>query len=109
MRLEIAPEAESELEAAFAYYDERSPTAAAGFAQSFFALIEQLRTFPQSAPIVREKYHRALFAGFPWAAFYTIEEDLLLIVQVIHDSRSPESWVERPPDADAEPLQRRGL
>lgn len=35
---------------------------------------------------------RALMRRFPFAVFYTADEDLLLVLRVIHTSQSPRDW-----------------
>ena len=47
---------------------------------------------PKRWRVIEEDVHRCLTRIFPYAILYTIEQDFLLIVAVMHCSREPGYW-----------------
>ena len=82
--------ATAEYRAAYEWYDERSPQAARRFALSLDEVLERLQVFPSMGAVVRGRTHRVRIPRYPWAAYYVIEDDTVLIVRVVHDRRSRE-------------------
>ena len=80
--------------AASDYYREASPELVGEFIDELDRLLARLSEFPRSAQQVEgyPSVRRALMRRFPFAVFYTVDEDLLLVLRVIHTSRSPRDW-----------------
>jgi toxin ParE1/3/4 len=47
---------------------------------------------PYLYPVVHRDTRRALIRRFPFAIFYRIEPDALVIIAVMHGSRHPKRW-----------------
>lgn len=58
---------------------------------SIFRLIQ----FPYSYAIVDKNIRRCLIRKFPYAILYTIEDNCIVILAVMHCHRNPQSWQDR--------------
>lgn len=94
MKLLLRPDAEADVTAASDYYREASPELVDEFIDELDRLLTRLSEFPRSAQQVEgyPSVRRALMRRFPFAVFYIVDEDLLLVLRVIHTSRSPRDW-----------------
>jgi plasmid stabilization system protein ParE len=59
--------------------------------EAIFRIVES----PTRWVVVDEDIRRCLTRKFPYGILYTIEEDYILIVAVMHCSREPGYWKER--------------
>jgi plasmid stabilization system protein ParE len=92
----FTPLAQAELELAWAWYDERSERAAARFLDVMDHLVEQVGEAPRQFPVVRGDIRRAL-AGrrFPYALFFRIDDQRVVVIACFHLSRDPREWQRR--------------
>lgn len=88
-------EAETELEEAQAWYEARSPGLGQAFVTSIQASIERIRRSPFRHPAVDHEVRRALTRRFPYAIFYLVDEDQVVVIAVFHSSRDPKEWKAR--------------
>jgi toxin ParE1/3/4 len=74
------------------WYEARSP----GLGEEFLAAVElQLKRLEQAPQLYAEiiaGVRRALLPRFPYGVFYAVRNDLVHILAVIHDARSPRRW-----------------
>lgn len=95
LRLRVRPEAEQDLEEAASWYEEQRP----GLGNEF--LDEVLRTFgkiseqPALYPLLHRNTRRALTLRFPFGVYYRVQEETIVVVAVMHGSRSPRRWKQR--------------
>lgn len=91
----ISPAAESDLAAAFDWY-ERAQT---GLGEQFLAevnrSIEFISANPEAYPPVHRKMRRVLLRTFPYALFYIEENDAITVLGCFHGRRSPSAWRRR--------------
>jgi len=50
---------------------------------------------PRSSPLVLEDIRQAIVPRFPYSIFYTLEDDVLVVVAVFHLARDPADWSDR--------------
>ncbi|MCY7381192.1 MAG: type II toxin-antitoxin system RelE/ParE family toxin [Microcoleus sp. CAN_BIN18] len=102
MRYVFHPAALTEYAATVQFYTERRVELAQAFINAVEDAIFRLVESPTRWPIVDEDIRRCLTRKFPYGILYTIEEDFILIVAVMHCNREPGYWKERvteqPPD-----------
>ena len=93
--LKLTLSAEYDVEDAMTWYN----TARAGLGLAFFIelqeLLERIRLFPESCPIVRRGSRCLSMHIFPYNIFYRIVETQVEVFAVIHSSRNPKHWQER--------------
>ena len=95
MRYEFHPAALEEYREAALWYAEREPQVAQNFVASVEEAIARIVEAPQRWRVVDEDVRRCLTRVFPFGILYTIEDDFLLIVAVMHFSREPGYWKSR--------------
>jgi len=59
------------------------------------AAIKGITHNPFSFQNVLPDVHRALVRRFPYGVFYTVKDDLIVVLAVFHGRRSPENWRKR--------------
>jgi toxin ParE1/3/4 len=68
-------------------------------AQAFIDAIEdavyRIREAPTRYPVIDEDVRRCMARLFPYGILYTIEQDYILILAVMHSSREPGYWKSR--------------
>jgi len=92
MRFEFHPEALAEYEDAARYYSECQPGLELRFISAVEHVIQQILDTPESWRIVDEDVRWHLTRVFPYAVLYTIEQDYVLIIAVMHCHREPGYW-----------------
>lgn len=95
MRLEFHPEALAEYGDAARYYSECQPGLEIRFINAIEHVIQQILDAPQAWRILEEDVRWHLTRVFPYAVLYTIEEDYVLIIAVMHCHREPGYWQKR--------------
>ena len=90
MKLGYAPRALRDLESITAYLAQHSPSGATNVITAIKSSIDTLAAFPEMAPAVDDAGHRRLpVLRYPYAIFYRIAADELLILHIRHTSRRP--------------------
>lgn len=95
MNYEFHPEALDEYQEATLWYAKRDKNAALRFVTFIEDAIERVVTAPTRWRVIDEDIRRCLTHVFPYAILYTIEDDFILIVAVMHVSRAPGYWKSR--------------
>lgn len=95
MRYAFHPDARLEYREAAMFYETRRRGLGAVFASEVETTIERIISAPDQFRLVEQDVRRCLTHVFPYAVFYTIERDFVLILAVAHASRRPGYWQER--------------
>jgi toxin ParE1/3/4 len=95
MRFEFHPEALGEFEAAADFYSERQAGLELRFIDAIHAAISNACSAPQRWRKFDGEIRRVLVHVFPFAVLYSIEEEFLYIIAVMHCSREPGYWKNR--------------
>lgn len=90
MKVVLRPTARVDVVAAADFYRGASEDLDADFVEELDRLLVRLSEFPRSARVVQDypSVRRALLRRFPFAVFSTVDEDVLLVLRVVHTSRS---------------------
>jgi len=91
VRVTILDAAETDLEEGYRFYERRSPGLGSYFLNSLYSDIDSLSYFEGIHPLV-VGYHRLLSKRFPFAVYYKIIEDEVLVIAVLDCRRNP-SWI----------------
>jgi toxin ParE1/3/4 len=94
-RLIFHPEAAREVEEARDWYWERNPDAEQGFLTDLDHAVEQVIAAPLRWPRYKAKTRRYVFRRYPYSLVYRIEDDLVRVLAVAHDSRRTKYWFRR--------------
>ena len=95
MRYVFHPEAFTEYAQAVQYYAEQRVEVAQAFIDAVEDAIYRIREAPTRWSVIDEDIRRCLTRKFPYGILYTIEQDYILILAVMHCSREPGYWKSR--------------
>ncbi|MBK1989661.1 type II toxin-antitoxin system RelE/ParE family toxin [Sphaerospermopsis aphanizomenoides BCCUSP55] len=95
MKYNFHPAALTEYSEAVQFYSEKNIELAQNFINSFEDAIFRIIESPNRYPVTAEDIRRCLVRKFPYAILYSIEDEYILIIAVMHYSQKPEYWQER--------------
>ncbi|HEY9748888.1 MAG TPA: type II toxin-antitoxin system RelE/ParE family toxin [Allocoleopsis sp.] len=102
MRFVFHPAALTEYSEAVQYYSGRRSELAQAFINAVEDAVYRVRESPTRWQVVDGNIRRCLTRRFPYSILYTIEEDYILILAVMHCNREPGYWKarlnEQPPE-----------
>ena len=88
MKVRYTATAAADLDDILSYLNRRNPQAAADVVVAVEATISRIAEFPKSAQATDEPGVRMAPAGrFPYLIFYTVGEDEIRIIRVLHGAR----------------------
>ena len=71
----VRPEAEADIAAAFAWYEEQRLGLGTEFLSEIERCLERIEDYPEGHPVIYRRYRRALTRKFPYKIFYIVEPD----------------------------------
>lgn len=89
------PEALREYGAASIYYTKISPELGDTFLKEMESCVQDISDSPKTWRIVEENIRVYWLHRFPFAVYYTIDGDSVIIAAIMHTSRKPGSWEDR--------------
>lgn len=95
MNFRFHPEAEIELNNAVEYYEESQEHLGLEFAQEVYATIHRIMDFPQAWQSMTTTTRRCLTNRFPFGIIYTVIEQEIIIIAVMHLNKEPDYWKKR--------------
>jgi plasmid stabilization system protein ParE len=87
--------ARAELIEAQDWYEREAPGLGRRLRQAIDALAERMSNGPRQFPVLYKNVRRALLRRFPYALFFVIDDDTLLVIACFHASRDPSHWHRR--------------
>jgi plasmid stabilization system protein ParE len=94
-RVIVRPEAAREVQEAFDWYEGRSEGLGLEFLRAGDACLAGVRRNPSAFPKVHKDVRRVLMRKFPYALFYLVEEERIVVVACFHAKRDPMDWLRR--------------
>ncbi|HVF22180.1 MAG TPA: type II toxin-antitoxin system RelE/ParE family toxin [Pyrinomonadaceae bacterium] len=94
-KLEAEPAVAFDVEAAFQWYETEETGLGFEFLKQLRGCYERLVNNPLAYQELRSGIRRALTKQFPYAVYFSIEAEIILIVAVLHTARDPAEWQER--------------
>jgi plasmid stabilization system protein ParE len=95
MKYVFHPAALTEYGEAVEFYAQRRVELAQAFINAVEDAIFRIVESPSRWAVIDEDIRRCLTRKFPYGILYTIEDDYILIVAVMHCSREPGYWKKR--------------
>lgn len=95
MKYVFHPAALSEYSEAVEFYAERRLEIAQRFINAVENTIFKIVESPTRWPVIDEDIRRCLTPQFPYGILYTIQDNFILILAVMHCSREPGYWKDR--------------
>jgi len=91
-RLISVPRADLDVEAAFEWYENERSGLGFEFLDELRAAYNRIAEGPLKYQLLRSGIRRALLKRFPYAVYFAIEDDVVVVVTVLHASRDPAEW-----------------
>lgn len=95
MRYVFHPEALTEYTEAVKYYSEHRVEVAQAFITAIEDTVYRIKESPTRYVAVDDEVRRCMARKFPYGILYTIEQDYILILAIMHCSREPGYWKSR--------------
>lgn len=91
----IRAEAKRDLREAKSWYQNISPELKGDFLRKIDNAITLAKERPLAFQVVHRTFRRVLVHRFPYALFYHVGEDRIIVVAVLHQARDPELLEQR--------------
>lgn len=87
--LRFQPEVEADVRSGHVWYEGKSRGLGDEFLRVFYASCEELARKPRIYQRVHRNFHRFLLRRFPYAIYFTIGQDVVIIFGLFHCARNP--------------------
>ena len=94
MKIKILASASQDLIDGYWFYEKQTEGLGTYFLDTLFSDIDSLTIYGGIHPIYFKKYNRALSKRFPFAIYYRLENDTVLVYAVLDCRRSP-AWIRK--------------
>jgi len=94
-RLVAEPRVDLDVAAAYQWYEYEQPGLGLEFLDQLRATYDRIAAGPFEYQDLRSGIRRALLRRFPYAVYFAVEGDLVIVLAVIHASRDPAEWQRR--------------
>ncbi len=94
-QVRVRPEAEEDLEEAAAWYEQQRLGLGGEFLDEVLGTFRKMSEQPASYPVLHRDTRRALTLRFPFGVHYRLQEGDVVVIAVMHGSRSPRRWKQR--------------
>jgi plasmid stabilization system protein ParE len=94
-RFIVRPEAETDLAAAFEWYESKSLGLGTDFLRAVDACYAFIRRAPESYQLVYSGVRRARLRRFPFSVYYLVDEQGIAVLGCLHWRRNPRVWKRR--------------
>lgn len=94
MKINILSSASRDLIEGYKFYEKQSEGVGTYFLDSIFSDIDSLIINAGVHPLYFDKYHRLLSKRFPFAIYYRIEKQTVLVYAVLDCRRNP-AWIRK--------------
>jgi plasmid stabilization system protein ParE len=91
----IRPEAEADLANARDWYEQQRVGLGAEFLLCVEEVLERIDRTPEIYMVVYHDVRRALTRRFPYAVYYRIASNDVVVVGILHTRRDPREWQSR--------------
>lgn len=87
--------ATSDVDAAYDWYESQQRGLGSAFREAIDAVVELIAANPSASPVVRRNIRRVLLCRFPYAIFYRVVRDEVVVEACIHAKQHPRVWRSR--------------
>lgn len=89
--LVIGCAAEAEIDQVADWYQRHNLDAVLGFRVAVDRTIDFIREYPEQYQVVYRQTRRALVHGYPYALFYTVDQQQIVVIACLHMARDPDA------------------
>ena len=94
-RLRLRVQAEIDIDEAVGWYESERPGLGIEFIRHLNLLLDRVLEQPYQFPVVDQEVRRGLLSRFPYGVFFTVNDDEVLVLAVVHLHRHPDTWERR--------------
>ena len=94
-RLVSDPLADLDVEAAFEWYEKERAGLGLEFLDALRAAYDRIAASPLNYQDISGGIRRALLRHFPYAVYYAVEDETVVVIAALHASRDPAEWQRR--------------
>jgi len=87
--LRFLPEVEDDAISGYSWYETKSPGLGEEFLRMLYACSGDISRTPLLYPKVHHEFRRCLLRRFPYAVYFTINNEQIIIAGVFHSARDP--------------------
>lgn len=87
--LRFLPEVETDVQNGRPWYEEKSPGLGEEFLRVFYACSQELTRNPTIHQEVHREFRRCLLRRFPYAIYFRIKDDRVIVFGLFHCARDP--------------------
>jgi plasmid stabilization system protein ParE len=87
--------ADLDIEAAFEWYEKEQAGLGIEFLDELRAAYARIVDGPFQYEELRSNIRRALLKRFPYAVFFSVEDEAIVLLAVLHTARDPAEWQRR--------------
>jgi toxin ParE1/3/4 len=91
----LTPAAEADVEEAFDWYEAQRPGLGFAFRHAVDVAMAAAESNPEAYAILHRETRRILLPKFPYALYYRVVEENVVVVGCIHAKRHPRTWRSR--------------
>ena len=92
----VRPEAEAEVQQGFDWYEEQSEGLGLEFLRAIEACLSGVMRNPFGYTVVKvPNVRRAVVRRFPYALFYLVDDEAIVVIAVFNVKRRPIDWLRR--------------
>jgi plasmid stabilization system protein ParE len=91
-RLEAEASVEFDIDSAFGWYEAEEPGLGPEFLEQLRLVYRRILENPLGYEEQRSGIRRGLMRQFPYAVYFSIEDETILILAVLHTARDPTEW-----------------
>ena len=92
MQCIVRPAAAADIDDAFLWYEAQRPGLGHEFLAAADGLIAAIAQHPLRYPVIRRNTRRALMRRFPYAMYFRIYDEVVVVVACMHGRRKPRRW-----------------
>lgn len=94
-RIEAEPSVDADIEAAFDWYESEEPGLGFEFVDELRHAYRRILNGPFKYQELRSGIRRAITRRFPYAIYFSVEDEVVVVVAVLHTARDPAEWQRR--------------
>lgn len=88
--LSFLPEVEEDILSAYVWYEEKAKGLGEEFLRAFYASAAEIARTPKIYPKIYKNFHRKLIKRFPYAVYFLIEHESIVVCGLFHCARDPQ-------------------
>jgi plasmid stabilization system protein ParE len=95
MKVLVRTAAAADIEEAYLWYQRQRAGLGEEFLAAVDAILRDIATHPKAHPVIHRETRRALLRRFPYAIFYRLYGETIIVIACMHGRRDPIRWKSR--------------